>query len=109
SLRLRPRQVSCLPPARVALWRTRLSSGTTDLATRLCSAFVPCTPGTLSLVFPGSSLPSHPRLLLPVFPVSRGGSAPLLTPPRFPRRLLPCRHSTWTCGAQPASVVRVRR
>ncbi|CAI7888656.1 unnamed protein product [Closterium sp. NIES-53] len=80
-----------------------------DLATRLCSAFVPCTPGTLSLVFPGSSLPSHPRLLLPVFPVSRGGSAPLLTPPRVPRRLLPCRRSTWTCGAQPASVVRVRR
>ncbi|CAI7736111.1 unnamed protein product [Closterium sp. NIES-53] len=27
---------------------------------------------------------------------SRGGSAPLLTPPRPPRRLLPCRLSTWT-------------
>ncbi|CAI7732280.1 unnamed protein product, partial [Closterium sp. NIES-53] len=88
-LRLRPRQVSCLPPARVTLWRTRLSSGTTDLATRLCNAFVPCTPGTLSLVFPGSSLPSHPRLLLPVFPVSRGGSVPLLTPPRFPPTTAP--------------------
>ncbi|CAI6011608.1 unnamed protein product [Closterium sp. NIES-65] len=60
------------------------------------------------LVFPGYSLPSHPHLLLPVFLVSRGGSAPLLTP-LFPRRLLPCRRSTWTCEAQPASVDRVRR
>ncbi|CAI6005137.1 unnamed protein product [Closterium sp. NIES-65] len=57
----------------------------------------------------GSFLPSLPHLLLPVSPVSRDGSAPLLTPSRFPRRLLPCRRSTWTCGAQPASVVRVRR
>ncbi|CAI5958466.1 unnamed protein product [Closterium sp. NIES-64] len=55
---------------------------------------------------PRSFLPSLPRLLLPAFPVSRGGSAPPLTPPRSPRRLLLCRRSTWTCGAQPASVVR---
>ncbi|CAI7793250.1 unnamed protein product [Closterium sp. NIES-53] len=40
------------------------------------------------------SLPrSLPR---PASLASRGGSAPLLTPPRFPRRLLPCRPSTWT-------------
>ncbi|CAI7762399.1 unnamed protein product [Closterium sp. NIES-54] len=51
-------------------------------------------------------LPSHPRLPRPAFLASRGGSAPLLTPPRFPRRLLPCRLSTWTCGAQPASADR---
>ncbi|CAI7906284.1 unnamed protein product, partial [Closterium sp. NIES-53] len=50
-------------------------------------------------------LPSHPRLPRPVFLASRGGSAPLLTP-RFPRRLLPCRLSTWTCGAQPVSLDR---
>ncbi|CAI7788944.1 unnamed protein product [Closterium sp. NIES-53] len=41
------------------------------------------------------SLPAHPAF--PAFLASRGGSAPLLTP-RFPRRLLPCRLSTWTCG-----------
>ncbi|CAI7795547.1 unnamed protein product, partial [Closterium sp. NIES-53] len=50
------------------------------------------------------SLPSHPRLLLPVFPVSRDSSASLLTPPRSLPQRLPCRLSTWTCGAQPASV-----
>ncbi|CAI7751284.1 unnamed protein product [Closterium sp. NIES-54] len=33
----------------------------------------------------------HSRLLVSGLP-----SAPLLTPPRFPRRLLPCRLSTWT-------------
>ncbi|CAI7895565.1 unnamed protein product, partial [Closterium sp. NIES-53] len=46
-----------------------------------------------------------PRSLppLPAFLASRGGSAPLLTP-RFPRQLLPCRLSTWTCRAQPTSV-----
>ncbi|CAI5482673.1 unnamed protein product [Closterium sp. Yama58-4] len=55
-----------------------------------------------------SSLPRSlpPRLPRPAFFASRGGSAPPLTPPRFPRRLLPCRLSTWTCGAQPASVDR---
>ncbi|CAI6004692.1 unnamed protein product [Closterium sp. NIES-64] len=37
----------------------------------------------------GSSLLSHPRLLLPAFTVSRGGSAPLLTPPRFPSTTAP--------------------
>ncbi|CAI7744581.1 unnamed protein product, partial [Closterium sp. NIES-53] len=81
--------VSCRPPARVAPCHTRPFSGTTVLVTRQCSAFVACTPGTLSLVFPGFSLPSRPRLLLPVFPASRGDSAPLLTPPRsLPQRLL---------------------
>ncbi|CAI7883857.1 unnamed protein product, partial [Closterium sp. NIES-54] len=86
------------------LWHHRLGHPSVQRLRAMHSRYLP-----VSLVFPGSSLPSHPRLLLPVFPVSRGGSAPLLTPPRFPRRLLPCRHSTWTCGAQPASVVRVRR
>ncbi|CAI7836923.1 unnamed protein product [Closterium sp. NIES-53] len=47
-------------------------------------------------VFPGLFLPSCPRLPHPAFLASRGGSVPLLTPPRFPRRLLPCRLSTWT-------------
>ncbi|CAI7770708.1 unnamed protein product [Closterium sp. NIES-54] len=42
-------------------------------------------------------LPCCPRLPRPASLASRGGSAPLLTPPRFPRRLLPCRLSTWTC------------
>ncbi|CAI7801943.1 unnamed protein product [Closterium sp. NIES-53] len=58
------------------------------------------------LVFPGLCLPSRPRLPRPAFLASRGGSTPLLTPPHFPRRLLPCILSTWTCGAQPASVNR---
>ncbi|CAI7842763.1 unnamed protein product, partial [Closterium sp. NIES-54] len=49
-------------------------------------------------------LRSRPCLPHPAFLASRGGSTSLLTPPRFPRRLLPCRPSTWTCGAQPASV-----
>ncbi|CAI7923510.1 unnamed protein product [Closterium sp. NIES-53] len=71
-----------------------------------CHAFVACTPASLFLVFPGLCLPSRPRLPCPAFLASRGGSAPLLTPPRFPRRLLPCRHSTWTCGAQSASADR---
>ncbi|CAI7913973.1 unnamed protein product [Closterium sp. NIES-54] len=44
----------------------------------------------------GLCLPSRPRLPLLAFLASRGGSAPLLTPPRLPRRLLPCRLSTWT-------------
>ncbi|CAI7907951.1 unnamed protein product [Closterium sp. NIES-54] len=54
----------------------------------------------------GLCLPSRPHLPRPAFLASRGGSAPLLTPPRFPRQLLPYRLSTWTCGAQPASVDR---
>ncbi|CAI7893887.1 unnamed protein product [Closterium sp. NIES-54] len=94
------------PPARVASFQTKLSCGTTDLVNPPCHAFVACTPASLFLVFPGLCLPSRPRLPRPAFLVSRGGSAPLLTPPRFPRRLLPCRLSTWTCGALPASVDR---
>ncbi|CAI7821678.1 unnamed protein product [Closterium sp. NIES-53] len=74
----------------------RLSSSTTALVTLLCHAFVACTLASLCLVSPSLCLPSHPRLLHPAFLASRGGSAPLLTPPRFPRRLLPCRLSTWT-------------
>ncbi|CAI7852639.1 unnamed protein product, partial [Closterium sp. NIES-54] len=89
------------PPARLASCHTRLSCGTTDLVTPPCHAFMACTPASLSLVFPGLCLPSRPRLPHPAFLASRGGSAPLLTPPRFPRRLLPCKPSTWTCGAQP--------
>ncbi|CAI7772394.1 unnamed protein product [Closterium sp. NIES-53] len=46
-----------------------------------------------------SGLPrSLPPLARPNSLASRGGSAPLLTPPHFPRRLLPCRLSTWTGG-----------
>ncbi|CAI7882630.1 unnamed protein product [Closterium sp. NIES-53] len=84
-------------------WRhlATLFFGTTAWVTPPCHAFVACTPVSLSLVSPGLSLPCHPHLPRPVFLVSRGGSAPLLTPSRFPRRLLPCRPSTWTCGAQP--------
>ncbi|CAI7789887.1 unnamed protein product [Closterium sp. NIES-54] len=52
------------------------------------------------LVYRGLCLPSRPRLPRPAFLTSRGGSAPLLTPPRFPRRLLPCRLSTWTFRLQ---------
>ncbi|CAI7835273.1 unnamed protein product [Closterium sp. NIES-54] len=49
-----------------------------------------------SCVYSGLFLPSRPCLPRPAFIASRGGSAPLLTPARFPRRLLPCRLSTWT-------------
>ncbi|CAI7892125.1 unnamed protein product [Closterium sp. NIES-54] len=49
---------------------------------------------------PRFCLPCRPRLPRPVFLVSRDGSAPHLTPPRFPRRLLPCRPSTWTFRLQ---------
>ncbi|CAI7931257.1 unnamed protein product [Closterium sp. NIES-54] len=59
------------------------------------------------LLVSGLYLPCHPRLPRPASLASRGGSAPLLTPPRFPQGLLPCRLSTWTYGAQPASVDRV--
>ncbi|CAI7924386.1 unnamed protein product [Closterium sp. NIES-53] len=76
---------------------------TTDLVTPPCHAFVACTPASLSLIFPSLCLPSRPRLPRPAFLASRGGTAPLLTPPRFPQRLIPCRLSTWTCGAQPSS------
>ncbi|CAI7845967.1 unnamed protein product [Closterium sp. NIES-54] len=55
-------------------------------------------PVFLSLVYRGLCLPCRPHLPRPAFLASRGGSAPLLTPPRFPRRLLPCRLSTWTKG-----------
>ncbi|CAI7929974.1 unnamed protein product [Closterium sp. NIES-54] len=65
-----------------------------------CHAFVACTPVSLSLGSPGLCLPCRPHLPRPVFLASRGGSAPLLTPPRFPRRLLPCRPSTWTFRLQ---------
>ncbi|CAI7752647.1 unnamed protein product [Closterium sp. NIES-53] len=61
---------------------------------------------SLSLVFLGLCLPSRPCLPRPTFLASRDGSAPLLTPPLFPRRLLPCKLSTWTCGAWPASLDR---
>ncbi|CAI5938194.1 unnamed protein product [Closterium sp. NIES-64] len=84
-----PSGTLCRPPARVALWHTKLSSGTTALATRLCSGFVPCTPGTLSLACQGSFLPSHPRLLLPVSPVSRDGSAPAPHSSSFPPTTTP--------------------
>ncbi|CAI7884585.1 unnamed protein product [Closterium sp. NIES-54] len=63
-------------------------------------AFMACTPVSLSLVFPGLCLPSLPHLPRPAFLASRGGSAPHLTPPCFPRRLLPCRLSTWTLRLQ---------
>ncbi|CAI7787460.1 unnamed protein product [Closterium sp. NIES-53] len=84
----------------------KLICGTTALVTLLCHTFVACTLSSLCVVSPGLCLPSHPCLLRPAFLVSRGGSAPLLTPPRFPRRLLPCRLSTWTCGAPPVSLDR---
>ncbi|CAI7844744.1 unnamed protein product, partial [Closterium sp. NIES-53] len=80
--------------------RTKLSCGTTALVTPPCHASVACTTASLFLVFPGLCLPSRSRLPRPAFLASRGGSAPLLTPPRFPRRLFPCRLSSWTCGAQ---------
>ncbi|CAI7728855.1 unnamed protein product [Closterium sp. NIES-53] len=82
-----------------------LFCGTTAWVTPPCHAFVACTPDFSSLFYPDLYLPSHPRLPRPAFLASRGGSAPLLTP-RFPRQQLPCRLSTWTCGAQPASVDR---
>ncbi|CAI7868154.1 unnamed protein product [Closterium sp. NIES-53] len=72
------------------------SFGTTALVTPPCHAFVACTPTSLPLVSLGLCLPSCPRLPRPTFLASMGDSAPLLTPPRFPRRLLPCRLSTWT-------------
>ncbi|CAI7796068.1 unnamed protein product [Closterium sp. NIES-54] len=61
-------------------------------------AFVACTPVFFSQVYPGLYLPSRPRLPRSAFLVSRGDIALLLTPPRSPRRLLPCRLSTWTKG-----------
>ncbi|CAI7789748.1 unnamed protein product [Closterium sp. NIES-53] len=101
-----PCQVRQHPLARVASCRTRLFCGTTTWVTPPCHAYVACTPASLSLVFPGLCLPSRPRLPRLAFLASRGGSAPLLAPPRFPGRLLPCRLSTWTHGAKPASVDR---
>ncbi|CAI7855035.1 unnamed protein product [Closterium sp. NIES-53] len=57
---------------------------------------LPATPSWHALSSSGLCLPCRPRMPHPAFLASRGGSAPLLTPPRFPRRLLPCRLSTWT-------------
>ncbi|CAI5958944.1 unnamed protein product, partial [Closterium sp. NIES-65] len=53
------------------------------------------------------SLPFLWGLALPASPVSRGGSGLPLTPPSFLRQRPHCRRFTWTCGARPASVVRV--
>ncbi|CAI7887526.1 unnamed protein product [Closterium sp. NIES-53] len=77
-----------------------LFCGTTAWVTPPCHDFVACTPVSLSLVFPGLCLPYRPCLPRPAFLASRGGSALLLTPPSFPRRLLPCRLSTWTFRLQ---------
>ncbi|CAI7851691.1 unnamed protein product [Closterium sp. NIES-53] len=90
----------------VAGCRATLSCGTTALVTPPCLAFVACTLASWSLVFLGLCLPSLPRLRRPAFLASRDGSAPLLTPPRSLPQRLHCRLSTWTCGAQPASVDR---
>ncbi|CAI5992865.1 unnamed protein product [Closterium sp. NIES-65] len=60
---------------------TRLSSGTTALVTPPCLVFQAWPPVSLSLVFPGLSLPFPRGLPLPAFLASRGGNAPLLTPP----------------------------
>ncbi|CAI7791331.1 unnamed protein product [Closterium sp. NIES-54] len=54
---------------------------------------LPATPSWLALAPPSFWSPR------PAFLALRGGSA-LLLPPRFPRRLLPCILSTWTCGGQ---------
>ncbi|CAI7774431.1 unnamed protein product [Closterium sp. NIES-54] len=54
---------------------------------------------------PRLCLPCRPHLPHHVFLALRGGSAPLLTPPRFPRRLLPCRPSTWTKGEVSAVLI----
>ncbi|CAI7773832.1 unnamed protein product [Closterium sp. NIES-54] len=56
----------------------RVSCGTTALVTPPCHAFVACTLVSLSLVFPGLSLPYRPRLRHSAFLALRGGSAPLL-------------------------------
>ncbi|CAI7846390.1 unnamed protein product, partial [Closterium sp. NIES-53] len=69
-------------------------------------AFMACTLVFLSLVSPGLCLPSRPRLPRPASLASRGGSAPLLSPPRFPRRLLSCRLSTWSCGEFSSNLLR---
>ncbi|CAI7867554.1 unnamed protein product [Closterium sp. NIES-53] len=45
---------------------------------------------------PRSLPPLPPCLPRPAFLASRDSSTSLLTPPHFPRRLLPCRLSTWT-------------
>ncbi|CAI5960098.1 unnamed protein product [Closterium sp. NIES-64] len=100
------RLLTYLPSVSVAGCRTTLSCGTTALVTPPYLACVACTLASLSLVYPGLCLPSLPRLRRPAFLASRGGSAPLLTPPRSLPQRLPCRLSTWKCGAQPASVDR---
>ncbi|CAI7886020.1 unnamed protein product [Closterium sp. NIES-53] len=90
---------------------------------RLLLVSPPVAPDSSVAPPPGSPLPATPSwhalssscLWSPQVPASsaalaflasRGGSAPLLNP-RFPRRLLPCRLSAWTCGTQPASLDRV--
>ncbi|CAI7808660.1 unnamed protein product, partial [Closterium sp. NIES-53] len=60
------------PPAGVASCRTRLFFGTTAWDTPPCRAFVACTPVFFSLVYPGLSLPSRPRLPHPAFLASKG-------------------------------------
>ncbi|CAI7884758.1 unnamed protein product [Closterium sp. NIES-53] len=52
------------------------------------------------------SLPPLPPSPAPPCHASRGGSAPLLTPPHFPRRVLPCRLSTWTGGEFSSDLLR---
>ncbi|CAI5960488.1 unnamed protein product [Closterium sp. NIES-65] len=78
-----------LPPVLVASCLTRLSCGTTVLATPPCPVFGAWLPVSLSLVFPSLSLLSPPGQDLPVSPVSRVASGLLLTPPTSsPRRRL---------------------
>ncbi|CAI5974031.1 unnamed protein product [Closterium sp. NIES-64] len=83
-LLLRPGQVLSLPPVLVASCLTRLSCGTTVLATPPCPVFGAWLPVSLSLVFPSLSLLSPPGQDLPVSPVSRVASGLLLTPPTSP-------------------------
>ncbi|CAI7781371.1 unnamed protein product [Closterium sp. NIES-53] len=59
---------------RVVSSRTRLSSGTTVLATPPCHACVACTPVSLCLVSPGPCPRSRGRLHRPAFPASRSGA-----------------------------------
>ncbi|CAI5999091.1 unnamed protein product [Closterium sp. NIES-65] len=104
----RPGLVLSLPLARVVVCLTRPSSGTTAWPTPLCFGSEAWPRESLCLVFPRSLPPLPPGLALPVSPVSRGASVLPLTPPSFLRQRPRCRRFTWTCGAQPASVDRVR-
>ncbi|CAI5961475.1 unnamed protein product [Closterium sp. NIES-65] len=80
---------------------TLLPFGTTALVTPPCLVSEAWPPMSLSLVFPGLSLPYLRGLPLPASPASRGDSAPPLTPPSFLRQRLRCKLFTWTCGAPP--------